>query len=96
MIHKVIVPQERTINISFNVPEIYVGKEIQLFAFLKDEYSELQETDGNLSPALAGTPLNNQEFINWIQEAEKTDTITLTQAKLKWANKKDQLIQLSK
>ena len=96
MIHKVIVPQARTINISFTVPEIYVGKEIEFFAFLKNEDSVLQKTDENLSPALAGTPLNNQDFINWILEAEKTETITLTQAKLKWANKKDRLIQLSK
>ena len=47
------------------------------------------------SPSLPGTPLSLKAFKNWIANAEETTTISLTQAKTKWAGKrKQQLLKI--
>jgi hypothetical protein len=48
------------------------------------------------SPSLPGKPLSLNEFKNWIKDAEQTSTVSLTEAKEKWANKKIQLQKLIK
>lgn len=48
------------------------------------------------SPALPGKAMSLKAFRNWIAEAEKTSTISLTDAKKKWANKRKQLLHLTK
>lgn len=40
------------------------------------------------SPALSGDPMSVAEFKHWIMDAEKTATVSLIQAKAKWANQK--------
>lgn len=53
--------------------------------------------DTNLdSPALAGAPLSLKAFKNWIHDAESTNTISLKEAKSKWAEKRKQLQQISR
>jgi hypothetical protein len=46
------------------------------------------------SPSLPGSPLSLNEFKNWIKDAEKTSTVSLTHAKEKWAGKRKQLQKL--
>jgi hypothetical protein len=94
MIHKVIVPKNRKVNLSFTVPENYVGEEMEVIAFIKKERSS--EPDTLLSPSLHADPLTNQEFIDWINQAEAMPTISLEEAKNKWTNKREQLQQLIK
>ena len=48
------------------------------------------------SLSLPGQPANVKEFKDWIEEAENNNTITLQEAKNKWAAKRKQLQQLSK
>ena len=48
------------------------------------------------SPALPGTPLSLSEFRNWIKDAEQAPTISLNEAKEKWASKRKQLLKLTK
>ena len=48
------------------------------------------------SPSLSGEPLSLAEFKSWIKDAEKAPTVSLTQAKEKWANKRKQLQKLIK
>jgi hypothetical protein len=49
-----------------------------------------------ISPSLEGSPLSEIEFQDWIIEAEKKPTVTLQQAKNKWAEKKKALKQLTR
>ena len=48
------------------------------------------------SPSLPGEPINLTKFKNWIKDAEKVPTVSLTQAKEKWASKRQQLKKLMK
>ena len=96
MIHKVIVPKNREVNLSFTVPEDYIGQEMEIIAFVRKEGILQPEPVEMLSPALQGNPLTNKEFINWIKHAEKMPTISLKEAKSKWTNKRTQLQQLIK
>lgn len=43
------------------------------------------------SPALKGEPMSIKAFKKWIQDAETTPSISLKDAKAKWAKKKTQL-----
>jgi len=96
MIHKVIVPKNRKVNLSFTVPEDYVGEEMEIIAFTRKEALQQPEEVKLLSPALPGEPLTNQEFINWIKQAEKMPTFSLEEAKSKWIDQRAQLEQLIK
>jgi hypothetical protein len=97
MIHKVIVPKNRKVNLSFTIPENYVGEEMEVIAFRKKEGLSQQGPDKLLSPSLHANPLTNQEFIDWIERAETMmPTISLEEAKNKWTNKRKQLQQLIK
>jgi hypothetical protein len=48
------------------------------------------------SPSLPGAALSINEFKNWIQNAEQSTTVSLNQAKEKWASKRKQLQKLTK
>src|ERR1700733_265179 len=48
------------------------------------------------SPAHPGTPLSLKAFKNWILDAENASTVTLKEAKSKWASKRKQLQTLTK
>ncbi len=57
--------------------------------------SILENSDWD-SPSLSGEPLRLAQFKNWIKDAENTPTVSLTDAKEKWANKRKQLQQIIK
>jgi hypothetical protein len=94
MIHKVIIPDSRLVNVSFTIPENYVGEQIEVVAFRKGEALVGQEPSAILSPALTGNPLSNKEFAAWIKDSENQPTTSLEEAKNRWENKKKQLRQL--
>ncbi|MEO7923425.1 MAG: hypothetical protein ABIR30_07090 [Chitinophagaceae bacterium] len=48
------------------------------------------------SPSLPGTPLTLKAFKNWVENAGKNDTTSLKQAKIKWADKRKQLLRISR
>lgn len=48
------------------------------------------------TPSLPGTPLSIHEFKNWIKDAGQSPTVSLNQAKEKWANKRQQLRKLTR
>ena len=96
MIHKVIVPKNRKVNLTFTVPEDYVGEEMDVIAFTRKENVQRPAQTKPFSPALQGDPLTNQEFINWITQAEMMPDVSLEEAKSRWTNKRMQLQQLIK
>ncbi|MEP7376003.1 MAG: hypothetical protein ABI675_21585 [Chitinophagaceae bacterium] len=48
------------------------------------------------SPALPGSPLSLSAFKNWIAAAESMPSVSLKDAKTKWAAKRKKLLHLSK
>lgn len=71
MIHKVIIPDNRTVNLSFTVPENYVGEEMEVIAFIKKEGLQQTELSELLSPSLQGNPCqirNSQTGLNRLKK----------------------------
>jgi len=95
-IHKVIIPKSRKVNISLNVPEDCIGQEIEIFAFKRSAPVQQDRISDHLSPVLPGPPFTEKEFIEWVGNAEMMPTITLEEAKNRWAEKKLQLKKLIK
>ncbi len=89
MIYKTVVPDKRTINISFTVPENYVGEEMEIIAFIKNEGLEKSPHSEYKSPDLEGEPLTIEEFQDWIAKAENSPTISLEEAKERWAKSRN-------
>jgi hypothetical protein len=67
-----------------------------LHALEQKHFIRILENPGTDSPALPGNALGMDAFRNWISEADDSPTITLQEAKAKWAHKKKQLLKLTK
>jgi len=93
MVHTTVIPKNRVVNLSFTVPEDYVGEEVEIIAFTKKESDINAET---LSPSLPGDPLSNKAFKDWIANAELLPTTSLEEAKTKWLKKKSLLAKFTK
>ena len=46
------------------------------------------------SYSLSGEPISNEDFRRWVDYAENSQTVTLTEAKLRWAEQKKKLQKL--
>jgi hypothetical protein len=55
--------------------------------------SVLEKSDMEI-PALSGAALSIKEFRSWIQDAEQTSTLSLSEANATWEVKRKQLQQL--
>jgi hypothetical protein len=53
----------------------------------------LKEPDIN-SYSLPGKPISKEDFKSWIEYAESTPTVSLTEVKLRWAEQKKKLRKL--
>lgn len=65
-----------------------------LYALEEKQLINILDEFASNSPALSGGALNLNAFKSWIANAEDTATIDVTEAKLKWANKRKQLQKL--
>ncbi len=92
MIRTIVTPSKR--QVSIQMPKNYIGKKVEVLYYALDEI-EINEVHTS-SPALPGKPIPDQEFRNWIEEAEKGPTISLEEYKSKWALKRKQLLNLIK
>lgn len=92
MIHKTIVPDKKEVSLSLNVPDNYIGAEIEIIAFAKNE--ALEADDIFASPALSGRPMDSKAFREWIGQAEAAPAVSLEEAKQAWEIKKKQLQDL--
>ena len=67
MIRTTIIPEKKTVNISFSVPDNYIGKEMEIIAFtkkegLENEFSPEKKVSFNaLSIDTAGFKFNRDE-----------------------------------
>ena len=93
MIHKIIVPEGLSVNVTFDVPQDYIGKEMEIIAFIKNEGLEKGVHSEYLSPALKGEPMTIEEFQDWIADAEKSPTISFDEMKERWEIKKKEILE---
>jgi|GEM_PF-2642970 len=95
MIQKTIIPTNTNVQISLVVPENFVGKEIEVIAYIKNK--ELSsESSGPISPSIKGNPMSNAEFKNWVEQAEFMPVVSLDEIQRKWTSKRKQLQMLIK
>jgi hypothetical protein len=62
----------------------------------RSQFISILENSEFDSPALPGAPMSITAFKSWIGASEQTETVSLTQAKEKWASKRKQLLKLTK
>lgn len=70
MIEQTLTPKDNIVNLSFEIPKNLVGKPLKVFIdFEKDE--DEQE-------------MTQEEFLQWIDDAEKSPTMSLETFNEKW------------
>ena len=67
-----------------------------LQALEQKHFIRIMENTGTESPALPGNALALSAFRSWINAADDSPTITLKEAKARWAQKRKQLPKLTK
>lgn len=78
MIEQTVTPKDTIVNLSFKIPKNLVGKPLKVFIdFEKDE--EKQQ-------------MTQEEFLQWIDEAEKSPTMSLETFNEKWEKKKSEIL----
>ena len=93
MIRKSLVPDGKTVTLSFKVPARYIGRKIEVIAF---DQNEEKENEALASPSLPGNPMGLKEFKNWIKQSEASSSISLAEAKNRWESQRKKLRQLTK
>jgi hypothetical protein len=83
MIQQTITPKEKTVNLSFDIPKKYIGKSLKI-------YIDYEKEDENPFEK----QLTQEEFVQWIEEAEKSPSMTLEEFNKKWDKKKQQILKL--
>ncbi|MNX88855.1 hypothetical protein D3C86_1208440 [compost metagenome] len=76
MIQKTITPKDKIVNLSFEIPKNYVGKSLKVSI---DFENEVDQIESNLS---------KEDFVRWIENAEKSKTMSLEKFNEKWEEKK--------
>lgn len=70
MIEQTVTPKDTIVNLSFEVPKNLVGKPLKVFIDFEKEDEEQQITQ--------------EEFLQWIDDAEKSPTMSLETFNEKW------------
>ncbi|WP_163401205.1 hypothetical protein [Flavobacterium fluviatile] len=76
MIQKTITPNDKIVNLSFEIPKKYIGKSLKVSI---DFDNETDQIESNLS---------KEDFVKWIKNAEKSPTMSLEKFNEKWEEKK--------
>lgn len=78
MIEQTLTPKDNIVNLTFEIPKNLVGKPLKVFIdFEKDD----QEQE-----------MTQEEFMKWIDEAEKSPTMSLETCNKKWEQKKLEIL----
>ena len=92
MIQKTIIPTKTNVELSLVVPKNFIGKEIEVIAFIKNKELPFDNSDPVLF-SVKGNAVSNAEFKNWIKQAESLPTVSLAEIQNKWTTKRIQLQQ---
>ncbi|TRX38059.1 hypothetical protein FNW52_03935 [Flavobacterium sp. ZT3R18] len=78
MIEQTLIPKDTIVNLTFEIPENLVGKPLKVFIdFEKDD--DEQE-------------MSQADFLKWIDDAEKSPTMSLETFNEKWEKKKKEIL----
>jgi hypothetical protein len=78
MIEQTLTPSDTNVNLTFKIPKKFVGKPLKVFIdFEKDDNEQ------EMSP---------EDFLKWIDEAEKSPTMSLETCNKKWEQKKLEIL----
>jgi hypothetical protein len=70
MIEQTLTPKDNIVNLTFEIPKNLVGKPLKVFIDFEKEDDEQEMTQ--------------EEFLQWIDEAEKSPTMSLETFNEKW------------
>ncbi|MET3025360.1 hypothetical protein ABXT06_01660 [Flavobacterium sp. UW10123] len=76
MIQKIITPKDKIVNLSFEIPKNYVGKSLKVSIDFENEVDQIE------------SDLSKEDFVKWIENAEKSKTMSLEKFNKKWEEKK--------
>lgn len=82
MIEQILTPNDTNVNLTFKIPKNLVGKKLKVYIDFEKENLESEMTQ--------------EEFVHWIDEAEKAPTMSLQTFNEKWEKKKKELLKLSR
>ncbi|WP_310379417.1 hypothetical protein [Flavobacterium sp.] len=78
MIEQTLTPKDNIVNLTFEIPKNLVGKPLKVFIdFEKDDNEQ------EMSP---------EEFLQWIDDAEKSPTMSLETCNEKWEKKRQEIL----
>jgi hypothetical protein len=78
MIEQTLTPKDNIVNLSFEIPKNLVGKPLKVFIDFEKDDEEQQMTQ--------------VEFLQWIDDAEKSPTMSLETCNKKWGEKKLEIL----
>jgi hypothetical protein len=78
MIQQTLTPNDTNVNLSFKIPKKLVVKPLKVYIdFEKDENNQ---------------EMSQEDFLKWIDEAEKSPTMSLETCNKKWEQKKQEIL----
>jgi hypothetical protein len=78
MIEQTVTPKNNIVNLSFEIPDNLVGKPLKVFIDFENDNNEQEMTQ--------------EEFLQWIDEAEKSPTMSLETFNEKWKKKEMKIL----
>ena len=78
MIEQTLTPKDNIVNLTFEIPKNLVGKPLKVFIDFEKEDDEQEMTQ--------------EEFLQWIDEAEKSPTMSLETFNEKWKKKEMEIL----
>jgi hypothetical protein len=78
MIEQTVTPKSNIVNLSFEIPNNLVGKPLKVFIDFENDNNEQEMTQ--------------EEFLQWIDEAEKSPTMSLETFNEKWKKKEMEIL----
>lgn len=76
MIRKTITPKDKIVNLSFEIPKNYIGKSLKVSIDFDNEIDQIEHD------------LSKEDFVKWVESAEKSPTISLEKFNERWEEKK--------
>ncbi len=78
MIEQTLTPKNKIVNLSFEIPKNLVGKPLKVFIDFKKDDDEQEMTQ--------------EDFLKWIDEAEKSPTMSLETFNERWKKKEMEIL----
>ena len=81
MIEQTLTPKDNIVNLTFEIPKNLVGKPLKVFIDFEKEDDDDNEKQ-----------MTQEQFFQWIDEAEKSPTMSLETFNEKWKKKEMEIL----